>query len=200
MGEACHTDLKIDTRTQSIPVVSRRLARQKEMSFKMQNPADETDWADVEIRAALEKDADEISAILLDSFEEYKPRFSTAAYQATTPDRDEILNRMKEGPAWVAISRGKVVGTISAVPRGSVMLLRDLAVPPAERGRAIGKMLLVHAARYAYHNRYRRLSMQAAPFLTRALREVEQFGFRRIDEGACHFDGTTPVYTMTKPL
>jgi N-acetylglutamate synthase-like GNAT family acetyltransferase len=166
----------------------------------MRNPADKNERADVEIRAALEKDADAISAILSDSFAEYKTSFSNAAFQASTPDRDEILNRLREGPAWVAISGGNVVGTISAVPRGSVMLLRDLAVPPAARGRAIGKMLLVHAARYAYHHKFRRLSMQAAPFLTRALREVEQFGFRRIDEGACNFDGTTPVYTMTKPL
>jgi len=166
----------------------------------MQNHKNNNEWADVEIRAAIERDADAISAILADSFAEYKPRFSNAAFEATTPDRDKILNRMKEGPAWVAISDGKIIGTISAVPRGRVMLLRDLAVPPAARGRAIGKMLLVHAARYAYHKRFRRLSMQAAPFLTRALREVEQFGFERIDEGACNFDGTTPVYTMTKPL
>jgi N-acetylglutamate synthase-like GNAT family acetyltransferase len=166
----------------------------------MQESAGETEWVDVEIRAALEKDAGDISSILMESFEEYKPRFSAAAYEATTPAPDEILNRMKEGPAWVAISKGKIVGTISAVPRGTVMLLRDLAVRPSERGRSIGKMLLVHAARYAYHNKFRRLSMQAAPFLTRALREVEQFGFRRIDEGACNFDGTTPVYTMTKSL
>jgi GNAT superfamily N-acetyltransferase len=166
----------------------------------MRNPADNNDWADVEIRAALEKDADAISVILSDSFAEYETSFSNAAFQASTPDRDEILNRLGEGPAWVAISGGIVVGTISAVPRGSVMLLRDLAVTPAARGHAIGKMLLVHAARYAYHHKFRRLSMQAAPFLTRALREVEQFGFRRIDEGACNYDGTTPVYTMTKPL
>ena len=166
----------------------------------MQKLTNKNEWADVEIRAAIEKDADAISTILSDSFEEYKPRFSTAAFQATTPDPEEILKRMKEGPAWVAISRGEIIGTISAVPRGRVMLLRDLAVPPAARGRAIGKMLLVHAARYAYHKRFRRLSMHAAPFLTRALREVEQFGFQRIDEGTCNFDGTTPVYTMTKTL
>ena len=166
----------------------------------MQDQSNNNERADVEIRAAIDKDADAISAILVDSFAEYKPSFSKTAFQATTPDREEILNRLKEGPAWVAISNGKIIGTISAVPRGRVMLLRDLAVPPAARGRAVGKMLLVHAARYAYHKRYRRLSMHAAPFLTRALREVEQFGFHRIDEGNCELDGTTPVYTMTKPL
>ncbi len=164
-----------------------------------QNKTSDT-WASIVVREATGQDAACIETILAESFEEYKPSFTNAAFRATTPTQDEILERLEEGLTWVAICEDKIVGTISAVPRGRVMLLRDLAVPPAERGKAIGKKLLVHAARYAYNHKYRRLSMHAAPFLTRALREVEQFGFHRIDEGPCELDGQTPIYTMTKPL
>lgn len=151
----------------------------------------------MEVRLAEAADAPAIERILSQSFEEYKPRYTSAAFKAATPSVPAILQRMKEGPTWVAVQGGEVVGTISAVPRGKTLVLRGMAVPPAERGKALGKLLLVRVARYAFGNGYRRMAVSASPFLTRALREYEQFGFRRSPDGPAEFHGT-PVYHMTK--
>jgi GNAT superfamily N-acetyltransferase len=156
-------------------------------------------WAGIEIRTATAADAPAIEAVLSESFEEYKPRYTNAAFEATIPGRETILRRMEEGPTWVAVSEGEVVGTISAFPKGSVLCLRGLAVPPAERGKALGRLLLVHVARYAFHNGYRRMTLMTTPFLTRANREYEHFGFKRSKEGPREIHGT-PFYTMTKRL
>lgn len=165
----------------------------------MQDSNTENAWADIDIRLATAADAPKIEAVLAQSFEEYRTQFTSAAFEVTAPPAETILKRMKEGPVWVAVQRGDVVGTISAVPKGRSLLLRDMAVPPAERGKAIGRLLLVYVARYAFRNRFRRMSLSTTPFFTRAIREYEQFGFQRSHEGPHEVHGT-PVYTMTKTL
>ena len=163
----------------------------------MQGPGTNSEWANIEIRLATAEDAPTIQSILSQSFEEYKSSYTNAAFKAAVPPQETILRRMEEGTTWVAEQGGEIVGTISARPKGSTLLLRAMAVPPAERGRAIGKLLLVHVARYAYRNGFRRMTVSASPFLTRALREYEQFGFRRSQEKLDEFHGT-PVYVLTK--
>jgi len=157
------------------------------------------EWAGIQIRLATAADAPKIETVLSQSFEEYRSRYTEEAFENTAPPTDTILKRMKEGPVWVAVQRGEVVGTISAVPKGRSLLLRGMGVPPAARGRAIGRLLLVHVARFAFQNRFRRMALTTTPFLTRAIRECEQFGFRRSEEGPREVHGT-PVYTLTKTL
>lgn len=173
------------------------VGRREELKSIMQGPGTKSEWADIEVRLATVDDAPDIETVLSQSFEEYKSRYTSAAFKAATPPQEIILKRMEEGTTWVAEQGGEIVGTISARPKGRTLLLRAMAVPPAERGRAIGKLLLVHVARYALHSGFRRMTVSASPFLTRALREYEQFGFRRSQEGSSEFHGT-PVYNMTK--
>lgn len=165
----------------------------------MQDSHTENAWADVEVRIAAADDVPAVEVILSESLEEYKPRYTRAAFEATVPRRETILQRMEEGPIWVAVHGGEVIGTISAYPRGTVLCLRGFAVPPAKRGREIGKLLLMHVARYAFRNGFRRMTLTTTPFLTRANREYEHFGFKRSTDGPEEIHGT-PVYTMTKQL
>jgi L-amino acid N-acyltransferase YncA len=163
----------------------------------MQGPVRQSEWTDVDVRLAKAEDAPAIEAVLSQSFEEYKSSYTDAAFEAATPSQKIILERMEEGPTWVAEQKGKIVGTISAIPRGRTLVLRAMAVSPAEQGRALGRLLLVRVARYAFKNGFRRMTVSASPFLTRALREYEHFGFQRSDEGPKEFHGT-PVYNLTK--
>jgi len=163
----------------------------------MQGPGTNSEWAEIEIRLATAEDAPTIENVLSQSFEEYKSSYTSAGFKAAAPPQEVILRRMEEGPTWVAEQSGEIVGTISAQPKGSSLLLRGMAVPPAERGRAIGRLLLVYVARYAFRNGYRRMTVSASPFLTRALREYEQFGFQRSQGTQGEFYGT-PVYELTK--
>ncbi len=163
----------------------------------MQTQKAQDAWAGIEVRPATEADAASIERVLREAFAEYESHFTRAAYEASTPTEQEILDRLNEGPIWIAVQDGEAIGTISAFPRGSVLCLRDLAVVPAKRGRALGKLMLVIAAKFAFRNGYRRMSLITTPFLTRAIREYEHFGFQRSQEGPSEFHGT-PAYTMTK--
>ena len=163
------------------------------------DPNYEDAWADIEIRAATLAEAPDIERVLSLSLAEYKSSYTNAAFELTAPSREKILKRMDEGPVWIAVHNGEVVGTISAIPKGNEIRIRGLAVPPAERGRAIGRLLLVHVARYAFKNGFRRMALSTTPFLTRANREYEQFGFQRSSEGPRSVHGT-PTYKMTKTL
>ena len=129
----------------------------------MQGPDTKNEWGDIEVRLATPKDAPAIETVLCQSFEEYKTHYTSAAYKAATPSQEIILERMEEGLTWVADQGGTIVGTISGKPKGRTLLLRAMAVSPAERGRAIGRLLLVHVARYAYRNGFRRMKVSASP-------------------------------------
>ena len=97
---------------------------------------------DPEIRLALPADASSIAQVLADSFAVYQPVYTPKAFAATTPGRDQIEQRLQEGPVWVAVRQGAVVGTVSVVPRGNALYLRSLAVHPAAQGQRLAEMLV----------------------------------------------------------
>lgn len=153
----------------------------------------------VRVRAAGPADAGPVAQVLRESFAEYKDLYTTEAFAATTPASESVLARMKEGPVWVALLDRAVVGTASAVGRGEDLYIRGMAVLPAGRGLGIGLLLLKRIEDYAYAHGHRRLILSTTPFLYRAIRLYERFGFRRSDEGPRHLSGT-PLFTMVKSL
>ena len=155
--------------------------------------------AGVRIRAATHEDAALIASMLYESFVEYRDSYTTEAFAATTPASEEVRGRMKEGPAWVALLGGSVVGTAAAVGRGEDLYIRGMAVLPAGRGRSVGERLLRQIEDYASPRGYGRLTLSTTPFLHRAIRLYERFGFRRSEEGSRELFGT-PLFTMAKTL
>jgi GNAT superfamily N-acetyltransferase len=106
---------------------------------------------------------------------------------------------MKEGPVWTAVQTGTIVGTAAAVPRGEDLYIRGMAILPSARGQRIGELLLEHIESFASVRGYKRLVLSTTPFLTRAIRLYEHFGFRRSPEGP-HDLFETPLFTMVKNL
>ncbi len=90
------------------------------------DPNYEDAWASIEIRAATAAEAPDIERVLSLSFAEYKSRYTNAAFELTAPSRKKILKRMDEGPVWIAVHNGEVVGTISAIPKGNEIRIRGL--------------------------------------------------------------------------
>ncbi|HEX8097491.1 MAG TPA: GNAT family N-acetyltransferase [Pyrinomonadaceae bacterium] len=153
----------------------------------------------MQVRTAAPGEAALIASVLLEAFVEYRDAYTPEAFAATTPAGDEVLSRMKEGPVWVATLGGEVVGTASAVARGGELYVRGMAVLPKGRGLGIGELLLREIEDYARAQGCARLTLSTTPFLHRAIRLYERFGFRR-DEAGPHDLAGTPLFTMAKGL
>ncbi|CAN5665178.1 hypothetical protein BH18ACI4_BH18ACI4_06800 [soil metagenome] len=148
---------------------------------------------------ALADDASAVASVLLESFVEYKSSYTNEGFNATTPTSDQLRNRMTEGPVWVALHNGAIVGTASAVSQGEALYIRGMAVLPAARGHKVGELLLKAVESYAMAHGCKSLILSTTPFLSRAIRLYEQFGFRRSGVGPHNLFGT-PLFTMVKNL
>src|SRR5260370_36738423 len=87
----------------------------------------------VEIRQAVAEDATLIAAVLLESFLEYRASYTEEAFSATTPKSDQVLARMSEGPLWVALHDNVIVGTASAVSKGTQLYVGGTSGFPPPR-------------------------------------------------------------------
>jgi ribosomal protein S18 acetylase RimI-like enzyme len=137
--------------------------------------------------------------VLQESFAEYEPLYTKTAFAVTTPAPDGVLERMKEGPMWVAIRNGRIVGTASTVPNDRRLYVRGMAVIPTARGRGVGRRLLDRIEAFAVEQRFSSLFLSTAPFLREAIGLYERRGFHRTDEGPFDLFGT-PLFTMEKRL
>ncbi|MDQ2714270.1 MAG: GNAT family N-acetyltransferase [Chloroflexota bacterium] len=152
-----------------------------------------------EIRRATADDAVSIASVLLASFVEYEPAYTREGFAATTPQQEQVQRRMSEGPVWVALLDGAIVGTVSAFIKGEVVYIRGMAILPGARGQNIGTRLLEQAEEFATAHSCSRLFLGTTPFLARAIRLYERYGFQRIDEDPHDLYGT-PIFTMIKML
>ena len=155
--------------------------------------------ATIHIRLAEPGDCSAITSVLHESFQEYEPLYSREAFVATTPGPEQVLERMNEGPVWVALADGRVVATASIVVETDGIYIRGMAVLPDARGGNIGRLLLEHIEVYAAERGVKHLYLSTTPFLTRAIRLYEHSGFRRTDRGPFEMFGT-PLFTMEKLL
>ena len=153
----------------------------------------------ISIRLAAPDDAPSIAAILYDSFVEYQSSYTPEAFTATTPAVGQIQNRMNEGPIWVALQDDTIVGTVAAVANGSGLYIRGMAILPAARGQRVGEILLREIESFASEQGFTRLYLSTTPFLSRAIRLYEHYGFRHSNEGPHDLFGT-PLVTMEKAI
>jgi putative acetyltransferase len=153
----------------------------------------------VQIRRAKVDDARSIAAVLSESFAEYKGSYTPEAFAATTPTPFQVQNRVEGGPVWVALSYGRIIGTVSAVPEGKTLHIRSMAIVPSARGQHIGESMLEQVERFASEHGYQRLTLSTTPFLTRAIRLYEHVGFKRSRKGRRKLFGT-PLFAMEKNL
>ena len=136
---------------------------------------------------------------MFESFAEYESRYTPDGFAATAITTGQIAVRMSEGPVWVAVSGERILGTASVTPKGDSLYVRGMAVLPSARGQRIGELLLTHVEQFAASESFRRLTLSTTPFLFRAIRLYEHFGFQRTDEGPHELFGT-PLFSMQKIL
>jgi len=153
----------------------------------------------IEIRMATPDDASLIAAVLYDSFLEYESLYTRDAFAATVLTGDQIRGRIGQGRVWVALWNDAIVGTVSAVPKDDELYIRSMAVAPSARGRRVGELLLRQIESSALAEGYMRLTLVTTPFLTRAIRLYDRFGFQRVDGDLDNLFGT-PLIAMEKRL
>jgi ribosomal protein S18 acetylase RimI-like enzyme len=153
----------------------------------------------IEIRRAEASDAPAIAFLLAEAFAEYRSLYTSNGYAATAINREEVVRRIEEGPVWVALSGELILGTVSVVLKGESLYLRGMAVLPAARGHRIGELLLTHVEEFAVSKGVQRLFLSTTPFLDRAIRLYEHFGFHRTSDGPHDLFGT-PLFTMEKSI
>jgi len=153
--------------------------------------------APIEIRRAVAENAPAIAGVLHEAFVEFQDLYTERGFAATTPDSGQVLARMEEGPVWIALREGVVIGTAAAVAKGDSIYIRGMAVLPAARGSGCGAALLQHVEAWAAGLRCSRLYLSTTPFLHSAIRLYEASGFLRTSAGPHELFGT-PLFTMEK--
>jgi GNAT superfamily N-acetyltransferase len=153
----------------------------------------------IRTRIALRNEASQIATVLHDAFIEYQPLYTQAGFAATALASEQLLERMREGPLWVALRDDIIVGTVSAVLKEERLYLRGMAILPQSRGQRIGELLLSQIEAFAAEQGFHRLFLSTTPFLSRAIRLYEKWGFQRTAEGPHDLFGT-PLFTMEKIL
>jgi ribosomal protein S18 acetylase RimI-like enzyme len=153
----------------------------------------------IQIRRALPEDVPAIAVVLCESFTEYKALYTEEGFAETTPCKEQIEFRMREGPVWVASCDEAIVGTVSAVSNSGAAYVRGMAVLPAARGSGAGSALLNQVENWAAAEGATRIFLSTTPFLESAIRLYEKFGFQRTNDGPFDLFGTT-LFTMEKNL
>jgi putative acetyltransferase len=152
----------------------------------------------VRIRRARPADAAAIAEVLQQAFAEFEALYTPQGFAATTPDRHQVAVRLDEGPGWVALREGQIVGTASAILKdGQSLYVRGVAVTPSVRGEGLAKLLMNEVESFAKQNACSRMFLTTTPFLESAIRLYERLGFIR--DGADDLFGT-PLIRMEKRL
>lgn len=149
------------------------------------------------IRRAVPNDAAAVAALLYKSFVEYKSLYTEKGFEATTPEMEEIENRINKKAVWLAMDASTIAGTVSVFPQKGQLYVRSLAVNPDTRGKGIGKLLMDHVHEMAFANGCSLIKLTTTPFLVAAIKLYEQFGFEA--QGKDDLFGT-PLIWMTKSL
>lgn len=101
------------------------------------------------IRSATVDDSERVASLLHASFVEYEAYYTPDGFAATTPNSQQVQQRMDEGPIWVALLDHMIVGTISVVLKAQGVYIRGMAILPDARGQGIGRLLLEKAEVFA---------------------------------------------------
>jgi putative acetyltransferase len=168
-------------------------------SFSQNKRMGEGREQEIQIRRAVPDDARAIASLLHRSFIEYESLYTAEAFAATICTPERILERLNEGPIWVALQDETLVGTVSAAFSGEALYIRGMAVDPLARGSGTGRSLLNCAGEFALQNGFKSLILSTTPFLSSAIRLYESYGFHRTSDGPHDLSGT-PLFTMVRDL
>ena len=153
----------------------------------------------MKIITATPNDAPVIAEILKLGFQEIMELYTPKAYEATVISIHKVKERIQQGTVWLALLSEKPVGTISGMLSGSSLYIQSMAVIPVARGQKVGQNLLKTVQQYAKEKNCSRLLLSTSPYLKKAIRIYENFGFEIINDPPYELEGI-PLFSMGKRL
>ena len=131
----------------------------------------------IEIRLADSNDADAIAEVLCEAFGVYEHEYTNEAFEIVTPSANEIISRFDEGPQWVAVKDGEIVGTVSVTVEEGDLYVRSMAVAPDMQGQGVGHKLLEAIDEYASGTEHDRIFLYTTYFSEGAKELYEKHGY-----------------------
>jgi GNAT superfamily N-acetyltransferase len=132
---------------------------------------------EIQIRRAVADEAEVVSRLIREAFGPFESEYTPGAFEFTTPDAATIYERFAEGPIWLAIDNGVLVGTVSGLPEPDRFYIRSMAVKPTAQGRGVGQQLLETLEVFAREAGHKKLYLYTTFVLPAAQRLYERNGF-----------------------
>jgi ribosomal protein S18 acetylase RimI-like enzyme len=151
-----------------------------------------------QIRRAEPKDADSIADCLVAAFAPYRGQYTVAAYADTVLSSEGVLRRIDEMCLLVAISDGRVVGTIGCKANGIEGHLRGMAVLSGWQGTGVASALLAAAETELRKNGCDLITLDTTEPLVRAIEFYKKHGYSASGRIVDFF--AMPLYEYTKRL
>lgn len=139
------------------------------------------------IRDATEEDLEEVGRLTRRAYEEFAPAVSPQFVQAFLADAEKVHSQLNQSTLILAEVGGRLVGAVTLYLDGSAYgsgwppewpAVRLLAVDPTERGKGVGKALMMECLERARRRGATRIGLHTAPFMQVAQRMYERMGFR----------------------
>ena len=135
---------------------------------------------DIVIRKAAEADAPGILRCLSCAFASYRQQYTPAGFLDTVLDAGRLRARMQHMHVLVAVSDGKVIGTVSGTAEGNGEgHLRGMAVLPEVAGTGLAAQLLSSVETWLRQKGCHRITLDTTEPLHAAMRFYEKHGYRR---------------------
>jgi ribosomal protein S18 acetylase RimI-like enzyme len=137
-----------------------------------------------EIRHAREDELDIVASLAVDAYAEYAGQMSPDAWSQFAQDIANVRGRLLDAEVLVALDGDRIVGTVTLYTRWrgareDSYSVRLLAVPPAERGKGVGRALMEHCIERARNDGRRRVVVTVALEMEYARDLYDSLGFER---------------------
>ena len=131
------------------------------------------------IRAALPADLPAIEAIVEAAYSPYIARMG----KKPGPMLDDYAARIRNGEASVLEAEGRVLGLLVLIDQPEALLLDNVAVAEAARGRGIGKRLVAHAEAEARRRGCRAIALYTHETMTENVALYAKLGYQETGRG-----------------
>jgi ribosomal protein S18 acetylase RimI-like enzyme len=122
-------------------------------------------------------DGNAILECLWAAFATYRSQYTPEAFADTVLDSETVQRRLREMRVFVAVSEGKIVGTVGCSVHGKRGHLRGMAVLPDWQGTAVASALLQAAEAELMASGCAYVTLGTTEPLMRAIRFYEKHGF-----------------------